>query len=577
MMLRTLLLATSVALLTLSSAFVAQVPPGFAPVTKEMLANPSPDDWLMYSRTYDAQRFSPLKDITRQNVGQLRQVFKKELGTGTQESIPIVYRGVIYVAAPGASVLALDATTGATMWEHKRPSGATRTKAIAIYDDMVFYSSPDGFMVALDARTGQVRWETKSSGTLTSGVIVADGKVISGRACGTVRDNCYISAHDAKTGKEAWRFYTVPGAGEPGDETWGGSPPGGRLASPWGLAGGYDPARRLIFWGIANPMPNTRAARHGGNARAIPFSAPADLYSNSTVTLNPDTGKLVWYYQHLPGDDWDLDYTNERVLVRTVVSPDPKFVKWINPDIPPGQMRDIALNVGEGGGIWALDRDTGRFLWANPFPYDTPDFLISKIDVKTGRTYINENVLVDAPGKRRTVCFWNTKSYWPMAYHPGVNSLFVPYTDNCMDMTAAIPASEGKPAVAERRDGVRRAGTKPEEFAGIAKINVSTGEIQHIYKGRAPGNGAVLATAGDLVFWGDLDQKLRAFDAQSGKTVWEATLGGPIQNSTITYAVNGKQYVAVLTGEGLLTGGLITQANLQSRRRYNALYVFALP
>jgi alcohol dehydrogenase (cytochrome c) len=577
MMLRTLLLATSVALLTLSSAFVAQVPPGFAPVTKDMLANPSPDDWLMYSRTYDAQRFSPLKDITRQNVGQLRQVFKKELGMGTQESIPIVYRGVIYVAAPGASVLALDATTGATIWEHKRPSGATRTKAIAIYDDMVFYSSPDGFMVALDARTGQVKWETKSSGTLTSGVIVADGKVISGRACGTVRDNCYISAHDAKTGKEAWRFYTVPAAGEPGDETWGGSPPGGRLASPWGLAGGYDPARRLIFWGIANPMPNTRAARHGGNARAIPFSAPADLYSNSTVTLNPDTGKLVWYYQHLPGDDWDLDYTNERVLVRTVVSPDPKFVKWINPDIPPGQMRDIALNVGEGGGIWALDRDTGRFLWANPFPYDTPDFLISKIDVKTGRTYINENVLVDAPGKRRTVCFWNTKSYWPMAYHPGVNSLFVPYTDNCMDMTAAIPASEGKPAVAERRDGVRRAGTKPEEFAGIAKINVSTGEIQHIYKGRAPGNGAVLATAGDLVFWGDLDQKLRAFDAQSGKTVWEATLGGPIQNSTITYAVNGKQYVAVLTGEGLLTGGLITQANLQSRRRYNALYVFALP
>lgn len=576
-MLRTLFLVTAAALLTFSPASVAQVAPGFTPVTKEMLANPSPDDWLMYSRTYDAQRFSPLKQITRQNVGQLHQVFKKELGTGTQESIPIEYRGVIYVAAPGASVLALDATTGATIWEHKRPSGATRTKAIAIYEDMVFYSSPDGFIVAIDARTGQVKWETKSSGNLTSGVIVADGKVLSGRACGTVRDNCYISAHDAQTGKEAWRFYTVPAAGEPGDETWGGSPPEGRLSSPWGLAGGYDPARRLIFWGIANPMPNTRAARHGGNPRAIPFSAPADLYSNSTVTLNPDTGKLVWYYQHLPGDDWDLDYTNERVLVRTVVSPDSKFVKWINPDIPKGQMRDIALNVGEGGGIWALDRDTGRFLWANPFPYDTPDFLISKIDVKTGKTYINENVLVDAPGKRRTVCFWNTKSYWPMAYHPGVNSLFVPYTDNCMDMTAAVPASEGKPAVAERRDGVRRAGTRPEEFAGIAKINVSTGEIRHIYKGRAPGNGAVLATAGDLVFWGDLDQKLRAFDARNGEIVWETTLGGPIQNSTITYGVNGKQYLAVLTGEGLLSGGLIAQANLHPTRSYNALYVFALP
>src|SRR5712671_93751 len=202
-------LVTSVALIALSSPFLAQVsqsPPvvkSLPPVTKEMLANPSADDWLMYSRTYDAQRFSPLKQITRGNVGQLRQVFKKELGMGNQESIPIVYRGVIYLVAPGASLLAVDGVTGATIWEHKRPTGASRTKAIAIYDDMVFYSSPDGFIVAIDARTGQVKWETKSSGNLTSGVIVADGKVLSGRACGTVRDNCYISAHDAKTGKES--------------------------------------------------------------------------------------------------------------------------------------------------------------------------------------------------------------------------------------------------------------------------------------------------------------------------------------------------------------------------------------
>jgi len=569
---------TVVALLALSPASGAQVGVAdFTPVTQAMLENPGPDDWLMYSRTHDAQRFSPLDQISRQNVSQLRQVFKKELGTGAQESIPIVYRGVIYLVAPGASVLAIDGTTGATIWEHKRPSGTSRTKAIAIYDDMVYYSSPDGFIVALDARTGAVRWETKSSGNLTSGVIVADGKVLSGRACGTERDNCYISAHDAKSGKEVWRFYTVPAAGEPGDETWGGSPPGGRLASPWGLAGGYDPVRRLVFWGIANPMPNTRADRHGGNPRAIPLSAPADLYSNSTVALNPDTGKLVWYYQHLPGDDWDLDYTNERVLLRTTVNPDPKFVKWINPDVPRDQPRDVAMNVGEGGGVWSLDRQTGQFLWATPFPYDVPEFLISKIDVKTGQTFINESVLVDAPGKRRTVCFWNTKSYWPMTYHPGVNSLFVPYNNNCLDMTAAVPASGGQPAVPERRVGIPRPGSKPDEFAGLARINVATGEIRHIYKGRAPGQGAAVATAGNLVFWGDLDQKFRAFDARSGEMVWETTLGGTIQNSTITYAVNGKQYVAVLTGEGLLTGGLISQAGIQPTRQYNALYVFALP
>jgi alcohol dehydrogenase (cytochrome c) len=578
----TIWLTVPVALLALSAYPRAQEASrrsaDFRPVTEEMLSQPAPEDWLMYSRTYDAQRFSPLKEITRDNVGRLQQVFKRELGAGIQESIPIVYRGVLYVAAPGASVLALDATTGDVLWEHKRPGGgSSRTKALAIYEDLVFYQSPDGFIVALDARTGAVRWETASTGNLISGVIVADGKVLSGRACGTERDNCYISAHDARTGREVWRFYTVPAAGDPGDASWGGAPPGGRLASPWGLAGGYDPERRLILWGIANPMPNTRAARHGGNARAIPLSAPADLYSNSTVALNPATGALVWYYQHLPGDDWDLDYTNERVLVRTVVNPNPRFVKWINPDAATTEPRDIVLTVGEGGGIWALDRETGRFLWANPFPFDPPEFLISRIDVETGQTFINERVLVDAPGKRRTVCFWNTKSYWPMAYHPGLNSLFVPYTDNCLDMTAASPAAEGQPAVPERRVGVPRPGSRADEFAGLAKVNVETGEVQHIYKSRAPGQGAVLATAGDLVFWGDLNQKFRAFDAVTGQVLWETTLGGTIQNSTITYAVDGRQYVAVLTGEGLLTGGLLEQAGLQPPRRYNALYVFALP
>ena len=552
----------------------------FVPVTTAMLEHPSPNDWLMYSRTPDAQRYSPLDRINRQNVGRLREVFKRELGMGAQESIPIVHDGVMYLIAPGASVLAVDATNGDLIWEHKRPEGTppSRTKALAIYQDLVLFSSPDGFMVGLDARTGAVRWETKSIGALISGVIVADGKVISGRACGRERENCHISAHDALTGEEVWRFYTVPWAGEPGDETWAGSPPDQRLASPWGLAGGYDPERRLILWGIANPMPNTRAARHGGNPRAIPVTAPSALYSNSTVALNPDTGKLVWYYQHLPGDDWDLDYTNERVLVRSAVSPDPAHVKWINPDIPRGQVHDIAFTVGEGGGIFALDRDAGKFLWATPFPYDTPNFLISDIDVRTGQTRLNEEVLLEEPGERHTICFWNTKSYWPMAYHVGENSLFVPYVDNCVDNSSPIPESENGPAVRAIRQGTPRPGANMEAFAGLAKINAETGEITRIYTGRAPSNGAVLATAGGLVFWGDLARKFRAFDAASGEILWEETLGGTIQNSTITYAVDGRQYVAVFTGEGLLTGGLLEQAGLTDvPRRYNALYVFALP
>ena len=576
---KSLFFAALIILSALVTSAAAQVK-NFLPVTSAMLLNPGPDDWLMYSRTYDAQRYSPLNQINKQNVGRLMQVWSNTLAAGTIEIIPIVHSGVMYVVVPSqengmgrTAVQALDATNGNLIWEYKRPTGGpSRSKSLGIFEDLILFAAPDSFIVALDARTGQVRWETKSSGTLTSGTVVFGDKVLSGRGCSSGgRVDCYIAAHDAKTGKEVWRFFTAAGSDDPiGDTSWGGTPEATRAASPWGLGGSYDPVRKMIYWGVANPTPYTRAARHNGNIEAIPKTAPADLYSNSTVALNMDTGKLSWYYQHLPGDDWDQDYTNERILLRTKVSPDSKFVKWINPDIPRNQERDVVVNVGEGGGLFVLDRTSGQFLWANPFPYDDPRFLISNIDVKTGKTTINWDVVLKQPGDRHVICAYNTKSYWPMSYHPGKNSLYVPYVDNCLDMTRA----DGNQP--ERRTGVRRPGSDPEKFGGIAKINMATGEIQRIYEGRAPGNGATLATAGDLIFWGDLDQKFRAFDADTGKILWETTLGGPIQNSTITYRVNGKQYVAVLTGLGAITANLFQQAGINPQRN-NAIHVFALP
>jgi len=576
---KTLFLVMLIALAEVVTSAGAQVK-NFSRVTPAMLLNPGPDDWLMYSRTYDAQRYSPLNQINKQNVGRLTQVWSNALAAGTIEIIPIVHSGVMYVVVPSqesgmtrTAVQALDATNGNLIWEYKRRAGGpSRSKTLGIFEDLLFFAAPDSFIVALDARTGQVRWETKSSGTLTAGTVVFGDKVFSGRGCSSGgRVDCYIVAHNAMTGKEVWRFFTVAGSDDPvGDASWGGTPETTRAASPWGLGGSYDPVRKMVYWGVANPTPYTRAARHNGNPEAISKTAPADLYSNSTVALNMDTGKLSWYYQHLPGDDWDQDYTNERILLRTRVSPDPKFVKWINPDVPRNQERDVVVNVGEGGGIFVLDRASGQFLWANPFPYDDPNFLISNIDVKTGKTTINWDVVLKQPGERHLICAYNTKSYWPMSYHPGKNSLYVPYVDNCLDMTSA----DGNQP--ERRTGARRPGSDPEKFGGIAKINMATGEIQRIYEGRAPGNGATLATAGDLVFWGDLDQKFRAFDADTGKILWETTLGGPIQNSTITYRVNGRQYVAVLTGLGAITANLFPQAGINPKRN-NAIHVFALP
>jgi len=558
-----------------------------APVTDEVLERPDPADWLMYSRTYDAQRFSPLDQINRDNVANLERVWTKPLPPGTIEIIPLVYKGVMYLVTPGgregpSEVLALDAATGDELWRYT-PEGqaSSRIKALAIYEDMIYFTAPaprnePNSVIALDAVTGEVRWKTEVTiETHTSGAIVADGKVISGRTCNSSRDACYIVAHDAKTGEEVWRFYTAPGAGEPGDESWGGTPPSERRASTWGLPGTYDPELGIVYWGISNPMPNTRADRHGGDHEAIPRHAPADLYSNSTVALDVDTGELVWYYQHLPGDDWDMDINQEKVLIRTVVDPDPEHVKWISSKLERGEERDIVVTVGEGGGIWVNDRHTGEFLWATPFPFDTPNFILSHIDEDTGTTYINWDLVLKEPGARSLVCYWNTRSYWPTAYHPGTNSLYVPYVNHCLDMTRAVPGGAG-----ERRTGALRPGADPAKFAGLARIDMTTGEIKRLYEGRAAGVGAVLATAGGLVFWGDIGQVLRAFDAETGEILWESEpLGASVQNSTITYAVDGRQYVAVVNGEQLTGAGLLARpAELALPEfRGNSINVFALP
>ncbi len=454
-MIRTVLLSSVLA----ATLAVAQVQ-NFKPVTEQELENPSPNDWLMFSRTLDAQRFSPLNQITTANVGQLRTAWVRGLPEGQTETTPIVRGGVMYVIAPGAIVQALDATNGDLLWEYKHdvPTNVgrqARSKSLAIFGDIIAFTAPDSTVVGLDARTGELRWKAQAEKRgHTSGPIIADGKVISSGGCAGGRESCFVSAHDALTGKELWRWYTTPDVGEPGDESWNGAPVKNRLASTWGSPGSYDPQHHLIIWGIANPMPEQRAARHGSADKAGK-TAPADLYSNSTVALDPDTGKLVWYYQHLPADDWDLDHTNERQLVRVKLNPDPKYVKWINPAIKPGEERDVSVNISEGGGLSLIDRTTGQFLWATPFPFDTPYWAIKDIDPKTGAATINYDLVFKQPGETHTVCYWNTKSYWPAAYDPQTNSLYTSYIDNCREQTTAGPQGRGSWKVVQRPGGIR--------------------------------------------------------------------------------------------------------------------------
>lgn len=260
----------------------------FEPVTTSMLETPAPDDWLMLGRTYDEQRFSPLDQIDESNVSSLRMAWTRGLPVGSESTIPIVYDGVLYVVSPINSVLALDATDGDLIWEYARKTGpefapqllaSISSKSLAIYHDMIYFTSSDGYLVALDARDGSVRWEVESyvpySGAKnTSAPIVVEGNVITARAC-TNQANCYISAHDAMTGDEIWKFYTAPGEGEPGGDSWGAVPTAKRVASLWGLPGSYDPTKGLIYWGTANPQPYTRLSRHG-RAEGTSRTAPAD-------------------------------------------------------------------------------------------------------------------------------------------------------------------------------------------------------------------------------------------------------------------------------------------------------------
>jgi alcohol dehydrogenase (cytochrome c) len=566
----------------------------FVPVTEAMLLDPDPADWLWFSRTPDAQRFSPLDQINRNNVSLLGLAWARGLPTGNSSTIPTVYKGVMYLTLPGSNIVAMDATNGDVIWEYTRdyvnPSagGSGRSKTLAIYDDMIYFTAPDETIVALDARSGAVRWEAPVSGRgNTTGAIVVKGKVLSSGTCATgraTRENCNITAHDAHTGELAWMFYLTQASDDPGPgfDTWFGVPDERRRASSWGLPGSYDAESGLLYWSVANPDPYTRLERHGGHD-AVPFTAPVDLYSNSTLAINPDTGELVWYYQHLPGDDWDADMNEERIIIRTKVNPDPQYVKWINPDIPKGEVRDIVVNVGEGGGLWALDKFTGQFLWATPFPEESENFVISDIDLRTGATMINPAILLDRPGAHRIICYFNTRSYWPNAYSPRSNAMYVSYIKNCLNMTAASPATETMPATRESRIGIIKPGTPLEELNGVAKVNMETGEITLWPSGSIPATSAILATAGDLIFQGDINRRFRALDADSGELLWQTVLGGPISMSNISYAVDGKQYIAVIAGDNLAQPGLNTgtfgpiRLDIRNSYRNNTLYVFALP
>ena len=341
----------------------------FVPVTDQMLENPKPEDWLTWRATPNGWGYSPLKQINTSNVRDLKMVWSRALRGGLQETTPLIYNGVMYLANTNDLIQALDARTGEIKWQYRRnlpndlnnyfPIPQGRKRNIAIYADKIIAAGSDSVLYALDAETGKLVWETriadyKTGVAQTSGPIIAGGRAISGRSCSPFvnSETCAITAHDAMTGKLLWTTPTIPRPGEPGDETWGDVPfENRRHVGAW-MPATYDPELDLIYMGtsVTSPAPKFML---GGNDKKY-------LYHNCTLAIDGKTGKIKWFYQHLV-DHWDIDHAFERMLVDLPVSPDAKNVPWRNPRLKPGERRSVVTGIpGKSGVIYTLDRRTGR-------------------------------------------------------------------------------------------------------------------------------------------------------------------------------------------------------------------------
>ncbi len=510
----------------------------FTPVTDAQLQNPPAADWLQWRRTYDDLGFSPLKQIDRTNIAALRVAWTWSLPNGPNEATPLVHDGVIFVHSYGDKVQALDAATGDLLWQYSRqlPQGARAAvkKSMALHDNRLFVGTSDVHMVALDVKTGGVIWDQPVADTkgetgwqLNGGPLIAKNKVIVGTG-GQHPGGNLIVALDINTGKEAWSFHSIAQPGEPGGNSWNGLDADKRSgASVWTPAS-YDAALNLVFFGPGQTY-DTGPMLHLVNQPGVTNEG---LYTDTTLAFNPDTGKLVWHFQHTPNDQWDLDWAFERQVIEVAVN---------------GVNRKLVLTAGKEALYDALDAETGKYVFSIDMGLQN---VIASVDPVTGAKRINP-AIIPGDGEMKTVCphAGGAKSWIPGSFNPSTKILYVPMVESCMDLIPVGPGERGglssgvRFTIRPRLDG-------DGNYGRFEAVNLETKKVMWTQRQHAPQTSGALATAGGLAFNGSYDRFIRAYDDATGKVLWQMRLNDVPNSCPISYSVNGKQYIALTVGNG---------------------------
>jgi alcohol dehydrogenase (cytochrome c) len=543
----------------------------YSVVTKARLLKPEDRNWLQIRRTYDGWGYSPLEEIKPSNVSRLKLVWSAKTDEqGAHQAPPLINNGVMFISTPNNQVAAYDAVKGTLLWRYKRVRPATAfvahpsNRGLALYNDKVYYGAGEAVVVALDAKTGKEVWAKEVYDNsyryyITMAPLAADGKILIGASGGEFGVRGYIAALDPETGNELWRAYTVPAPGEPGSETW---PKGDQWktggASVW-VTGNYDPETNLAFFGTGNGGPWMGDQRPGDN-----------LYVASTVAIDAATGRIKGHFQYNPNESWDWDEVSPPLLID--FRRNGRTIKGL-------------VNASRSGYLWFLERTSGAIRFVDGKPYVHQNVYRS-LDPQTGRPDVDPDKK-PGTGKEAQYCpgLHGGKNWPPAAYSPRTRMIYIPANNNLCSTMAGVPVTYQK---GQGFTGSKFGGTQlrpgADHVGEVQAWNVDTGQKVWTHTYRMANWGPLLATGGGLVFGGGTpDQKFRAFDAATGKLLWETETSSGVEGPPSSFEVGGKQYIAVLTGWGADASGMgatvarfFPDDNPKTTAVGGAVYVFAV-